>query len=184
MFDTLKEWDRELFIFLNNLGAEPYDFFWIFVTKIESWIFLFILATFLIFKFYRGKQGALVFGMVLLTFGITFLITYLTKEWVGRIRPNNDPAINSLIRVLQQAKGYSFFSGHASSSVSITMFLIFILRKHSRWIYLALLWPVLFITSRIYVGVHYPSDVLIGTIVGLVFAILGYRVCRKWLTNP
>ncbi|NND63833.1 MAG: phosphatase PAP2 family protein [Flavobacteriaceae bacterium] len=183
MFETLKEWDRELFIYLNSLGIEQFDSFWLFVTKIESWIFLFIIFTFLLFKFYGFKKGGVVFLFVLLTFGITFLATHLTKVGVARFRPSNNPLLVDVIRVLQNPTDFSFFSGHASSSFSITLFVVLVLRKYSKWIYLAFVWPLLFVLSRIYVGVHYPSDLLVGALVGSVFAVTGYWLCTKVLRN-
>ena len=58
MLQTLKEWDRELFIWLNSLGIERFDSFWIFVTQIESWIPLFIFFFTIIFMKYGFKKGS------------------------------------------------------------------------------------------------------------------------------
>ena len=181
MLETLKSWDLELLVFLNSLGIEQFDGFWIFVTKIETWIPLFIFLTFLIFHYFKGKQGAIVFGFVLLTFFITLFITDTTKEFVARLRPSSVDAFSELIRILQKPTSYSFFSGHASSSFAITTFVVLALRNHTKWIYLTFLWPILFVLSRIYVGVHYPSDILVGAMVGTVMAILFYTLCKKVL---
>ena len=160
MFELIKKWNQDLFIFLNNLGTEQYDVFWLYITKIETWIRLFIFLTLLIFHYYKIKKGILLFGFVLLTFAITLLITDSTKELVSRLRPNNVKVFSDLIRILQEPETYSFFSGHASSSFAITTFVVLALRKYSKWIYLVYVWPVIFTISRIYVGVHYPSDIL------------------------
>lgn len=181
MLETLKAWDRELFIFLNNLGIEQYDGFWIFVTQIESWIPLFLLLIFLAFYFYGAKKGAIVFLFTLLTFGITFFLTDTTKEFVARLRPNNVEALSALIRTLQKPTTYSFFSGHASSSFAVTTFVVLAFRNFTKWIYLVYLWPLIFVLSRIYVGVHYPSDILVGAFVGTVLAFIGYWACQKTL---
>ncbi len=178
MFEVLKEWDRQLFIFLNNLGVETYDGFWIFVTHIESWIPLFIFLTLLIFYYYKRRKGAIVFGFVLLTFTLTFITTNITKELVARLRPNNVEAIADLIRVLKEPATYSFFSGHASSSFAIITFVVLALRKFNKWIWIAYLWPLLFAMSRIYTGVHYPSDILVGALVGILFAIVFYKILK------
>ncbi|PKA82289.1 undecaprenyl-diphosphatase [Ulvibacter sp. MAR_2010_11] len=175
MLEVLKEWDRELFIFLNSLGIEQYDGFWLFVTQIKSWIPLFAFLVFLIFYYCRGKQGFIVFGFLLLTFSVTLFVTDFTKELVGRLRPNNVEAFAELIRALQKPTTFSFFSGHASSSFSITTFVVLVLRKHTKWIYFVYLWPLIFIMSRIYVGVHYPSDLFVGALVGTTFAVVFYR---------
>jgi undecaprenyl-diphosphatase len=178
MLETLKEWDKALLVFLNNLGIESYDGFWLFVTRIESWTVLFVFFTLLIFYFYKKKKGLVVFGFALLSFGLTFLLTNVTKLWIGRLRPNNEIDFTDLIRVLQEPTSFSFFSGHASSSFAIVTFLVLVIRPFNRWIYLAYIWPLLFAMSRIYVGVHYPSDILIGALVGTVIAIVCYRICK------
>ncbi|MCW8980565.1 MULTISPECIES: phosphatase PAP2 family protein [Altibacter] len=181
MFEALKEWDRKLFIFLNNLGIEQYDGFWLFVTQIESWIPLFLLIVALIFYYYKGRKGAVVFAFVLLTFAITLFITDTTKDFVARLRPNNVDTFSELIRILQKPSTFSFFSGHASSSFSITTFVVLSLRRYNHSIYLMYLWPLIFVLSRIYVGVHYPSDILVGAMVGTIMGYLFYKVSKRVL---
>ncbi|MEL6810921.1 MAG: phosphatase PAP2 family protein [Bacteroidota bacterium] len=181
MLDTLKEWDRTLFVFLNNLGIEPLDSFWIFVTQIESWTALFILFAVIIFNYYKGKKGILVFLFAVAAFAITLLCTELTKEFVARLRPNNELGLANLIRTLQKPTSYSFFSGHASTSMAITTFMVLAIRSFNKWIFLAFLWPLLFMTSRIYVGVHYPSDILVGALVGVIIGGVFHKVSQRAL---
>lgn len=178
MLQTLKDWDRELFVWLNGLGVEQYDTFWVFITKIESWIPLFILFFILIRHYYRWKKGLMVAAFVLTTFLVTLFLTDLTKEFVGRLRPNNAGELADLIRILQTPTSYSFFSGHASSSFAITTFIILSLRQYTKWIYPVILWPLLFVLSRIYVGVHYPSDLFVGAAFGVLMAMLFYKLSR------
>ncbi|MEM7087759.1 MAG: phosphatase PAP2 family protein [Bacteroidota bacterium] len=181
MLETLNEWDKALLVFLNNLGTEPFDGFWLFVTRIESWTALFVFFALLIFYFYKKKKGLLVFGFAVLAFAVTFLLTNLTKVLVGRLRPNNENDLVELLRVLQDPTSFSFFSGHASTSFAIVTFLVCVLRPFNKWIYLAFIWPLLFALSRIYVGVHYPSDILIGATVGTFIAIVCFKICKKLL---
>lgn len=179
MLETLKQWDRELFIFLNNLGTESFDSFWIFVTQIESWSALFVYFIVLLFYFYKGRQALWMLLFALLTFAVTITLTDYTKEFVARLRPNNVISLVDSIRVLQHPSSYSFFSGHAASSFSITTFIVLAIRPFSKWIYLAYVWPLLFIASRMYVGVHYPSDIVTGAIVGSSIALLLFWVLKK-----
>lgn len=183
MLETLKHWDRDLFVYLNGLGIERFDSFWVFITQIENWTPLFILFFILIFYYYKGKKGAIVAFFLLLTFGITIFFTGLVKEYVARLRPNNVEELGKLIRILQKPTNYSFFSGHASSSFSVTTFVALALRKYTKWIYLAYVWPIMFVLSRVYVGVHYPSDLFVGALVGTTFAFIFYWICKKALAK-
>lgn len=183
MLETLKHWDRELFVYLNSLGIERFDSFWLYVTKIDSWTPLFIFFFLLIFYYYKGRKAVIVSIFLIVTFAATFLFTSIVKDYVARLRPNNVEAFAELIRILQKPSNYSFFSGHASSSFSITTFMVLALRKFTKWIYLAYLWPLIFVMSRIYVGVHYPSDIFVGALVGTVFAFVFYYGCKKILRN-
>ncbi len=183
MLETLKHWDRQLFVFLNSSGIEQYDGFWIYVTQIENWTALYILFFILSLYYYKAKKGFTVIFFLLLTFGITIFFTGLVKEYVARLRPNNVEALGELIRILQKPNNYSFFSGHASSSFAVTTFMVLVLRKYTKYIYLSYIWPLIFIMSRIYVGVHYPSDILVGAWVGTAFALFFYYLCEKVLKH-
>lgn len=178
MLETLQQWDKELFLFLNNLGIERYDGFWLFVTRIESWIWLFVLFFILIFKAMKRRRALFASGFVLLTLGLAFSASYFTKLYTARLRPNREESVATLARILQDPNSFSFFSGHASSSFAVTTFMVLLLQQHYRAIYLAYLWPLLFVVSRVYVGVHYPGDVLVGAMAGVAIALIMYRIYR------
>lgn len=176
MFDELLQWDRETFIYLNSLGIEQYDTFWSTVTKIPTWIPLFLLFGLLFFRNYKKKQALSIILTTLVMVFFVVTLTDLTKEVVARLRPNNDTEINTLIRILRSPTGYSFFSGHASSSFSITTIVFLFLRKHIKWAAIFFVWPLLFSMSRIFVGVHFPIDLIVGALVGGFSAWLFYRL--------
>ena len=177
--EQLKEWDSDLFVYLNSLGIEDYDAFWIFVTQIRHWVPLFILFFVLYFLAFRWKRAVLSILSLILAFVTTLGLTNITKSLVARLRPNNVDTLAEVIRVLQTPDNYSFFSGHASSSFVVTTFVVLTLRSKYKWIYVMYIWPLLFIMSRIYVGVHYPGDILVGAFVGTVIAILFYKSYKR-----
>ncbi len=181
MLQTLKEWDRELFIWLNSLGVERFDGFWIFVTQIESWIPLFLFFFAIIFVKYGFKKGLVVILFTIITFAVTITFTNLVKDYIARLRPNNVSTLAEVIRILQKPTNFSFFSGHASSSFAVTTFVVLATRNYTKWIYLAFIWPFIFVLSRIYVGVHYPSDLFVGALVGTLIAFFIYWICKKVL---
>ncbi|MCK0191383.1 phosphatase PAP2 family protein [Arenibacter sp. F20364] len=180
MLDQLLQWDRDTFIYLNSLGIENLDVFWSYVTNFATWIPLFILFLVLIFRSYPKNEAFWVLGTVLLTVAVVAVFTGLVKEWVGRLRPNHTEEINTIIRILKSPDGYSFFSGHSSSSFSITTSIFLFLRHKWKWSWVFYIWPLLFAMSRIYVGVHYPLDLIVGALVGVLFAIFFYRFYHKW----
>ncbi|MEH6513034.1 MAG: phosphatase PAP2 family protein [Maribacter arcticus] len=175
MLDKILQWDRETFVYLNSLGIKQYDMFWSIVTKFPPWIPLFVLIITLFF-IKSSKREALFMILTLLAM-VLFVstLTDLTKNVVARLRPNNDEEINTLIRILKSPSGFSFFSGHASSSFSVITFVVLFLRHHFKWVYLFYIWPILFAISRIYVGVHFPLDIIIGALVGIFSAWMFYK---------
>lgn len=179
MLDQLLQWDKDTFIYLNSLGIENHDVFWSTITNFSTWIPLFILFVVLVFRAYPKKEAFWALGTILLTLVVVAVLTGITKELVARLRPSNTEEINTLIRILKSPTGYSFFSGHASSSFSITTSVFLFLRDKWKWSWLFYIWPLLFALSRIYVGVHYPLDLIVGALVGILFAILFYRLYHK-----
>ena len=181
MIKRLLEWDKEIFVYLNNLGIEQFDTFWTVATEIKSWIPLFILFFVLIIMVFPGKDAIYKSLTVLILLLFVLLLTHLTKEFVERLRPNDNEQIQHLIRILTTPKGFSFFSGHAATSFSMTTLMVLFLRKRIKWIGLLYIWPLIFSFSRIYVGVHYPFDILTGIIVGILLAFLFYRSYNKFI---
>ena len=176
MLDKILQWDRETFVYLNSLGIEQYDMFWSIVTKFPPWIPLFVLIITLFFiKFSKREASFMILTLLAMVLFVSTL-TDLTKNVVARLRPNNDEEINTLIRILKSPSGFSFFSGHASSSFSIITLVVLFLRQHVKWRYLLYIWPILFAMSRIYVGVHFPIDVIIGALVGIFSAWMFYKL--------
>ncbi len=180
MLEALLKWDRETFVYLNSLGLEEYDIFWSTVTSITTWTPLFFIFILLFFLKYPRKDAFIKLTTVLSLVVFVIVITNLTKIGVARLRPNNDVEINTLIRILKSPTDYSFFSGHASSSFSITTLMVLLLWKKVKWSLLFFIWPILFCMSRIYVGVHFPLDIIAGAVIGTLSGILFYRIYRHF----
>lgn len=180
MLEQLLEWDANVLIYLNNLGSDTFDGFWSAITKFNHWTPLFLVIIFLLFRKTPKKEAFL----QLLTFaGMLLLLTlviFLVKESVGRLRPCNDPEINTLIRVVRRSRDYSFFSGHAATSFSIATLAVLFLRKRFKWAYIIYIFPLLFSYSRIYLGVHYLIDIIVGALVGTLFAVVFYKIHLKF----
>jgi len=181
MLKRLLQWDRDTFLYLNSLGIEDYDSFWSVATNITTWIPIYVVFFILLFIKYPKKQASLMATTTVLSLFFVLLIVDQTKDLVSRLRPNNDEEINAVIRILKTPVGFSFFSGHAATSFAITTLIVLFLRKKIKWIWIFYLWPIIFSFSRIYVGVHYPLDIIAGAAFGLVTAFLFYFLYYKFI---
>ncbi len=97
------------------------------------------------------------------------------KYGVQRLRPCYDAELSGLVRLVKTSCGgrFSFFSAHAANTFAIAFFFTFILRSKYRYIgFLLVFWAFLVAYSRIYIGVHFPLDVITGALVGLLFSWL------------
>jgi undecaprenyl-diphosphatase len=168
--------DKELFLFLNGLGSEAYDEFWKIITKQLNWA-PFILAVFYLIQRKIGWKNlgiVILFLAVLIAF--TDQITNLFKYSFERLRPCNDTDVNGIARIVIHRDSFSFFSGHASNSMATTTFIFLLLRKHYKFAFLLFLFPLIFAFSRIYLGLHFPSDILVGYLFGATFGFSFYKL--------
>lgn len=179
MLEKLIQWDKTVLVFLNGLGSEQMDGFWLFITKQLHWTPFFIAILFLVYKKLNNWKNFLyVILCITLLILITDQFTNLVKETFQRLRPCNDPQINGIIRIVKDSETFSFFSGHAANSMASTMFVFLILKRYYQYAFLLFLFPLLFAYSRIYLGLHFPSDIITGYTVG---AILGFCIFRIYL---
>jgi len=175
MLEKILSIDTELFIFLNSLGSERYDALWLLITKQTSWIPLFLFLLYLIFNKLGTKQTLYLMLFVAILLVFTDQIANLFKNGIQRLRPCNNPEINTFIRIVQSRSSFGFFSGHATSSMAVSTFLYLIFRKDFNHFWLLFLWPLIFAYSRIYLGLHYPLDIICGYLCGAIVAFLMFK---------
>ncbi|QCX00753.1 phosphatase PAP2 family protein [Aggregatimonas sangjinii] len=175
MWETLIQYDKELFLFLNNLGSPTWDAFWMFLTHKLSSIPLYILLLYLSFKKFGLKSTLVLLVAVALMIVVTNGLADFFKYGVQRLRPCFDPDLNDAFRLVKAHCGgtYGYFSAHASNTSAVAIFFIILLKSNFRYIGIfLLLWAFLVGYSRIYIGVHFPSDVLSGMAIGVLFGWL------------
>ena len=145
MLENIIDLDKSLFVFLNNLGTEPFDAIWLLITKQFNWTPFFLLLLYILYKKIGQKQLllTLLFVAVMITFSDQ--ITNLVKNNVQRLRPCNDEELTGLIRIVRDSETFSYFSGHAANSMAAMMFVFLILRKHYKYSYLIFLYPLIFL---------------------------------------
>lgn len=179
MLERLIDLDHQLLIGINQQGTVEWDNFWLTITNAWNWIPFFLLILYVVFKYFPRPDAK----RIILYFGLTFLITALitsgTKELVQRLRPLHNDALIPYLRVITTEEGYSFFSGHTSNSFAICTFLYLVFRSVLKWAFWLYTWAIPYSFSRMYLGVHFPTDVMVGLMIGVSVAslvyYLGYR---------
>ena len=183
--ELVLELDRNLLIFLNSLGSEKFDNLWLILTNKFTHIPLYLLLLFLLFRSlrysYQKQKLYKVYSIYMLS--IVFLIfisdqlSNLFKNSIQRLRPCHDDQIQNIIRVVKEDCGglYSFFSAHASNSFVIATILILFMNRKKEY-FLLFLWAAVVAYSRVYLGVHYPSDIIIGSLIGISVSYFFYIV--------
>ena len=167
--EQLLQLDSDLFLYLNSLGTDTWDGFWMFITGKWNAIPLYGVLLVLIYKkigFKPTLYTLIVVGaMIVLTDQITkyFKFTLLLRE-----RPCYE--LESQVRLVKDWCGSrgGYFSAHASNAMALAVFIGIVLKPYFKYIQLVLfLWAFMVGYSRIYIGVHYPGDVITGFIFGV-----------------
>lgn len=180
MIDQLLEFDTSLFLYLNSLGSEFWDPLWLLITHKLTFVPLYCLLLYWMYKQINTKSFLFLLGIIILMILFTDQVTNLFKDGFQRLRPCREPLIEDLVRAVARCGKYGFFSGHSSNSMATAIFTGLMLRqsrKHLIWF--MILWSCIVAYSRIYVGVHYPLDVLCGLFFGMFSGYLFYQLFKK-----
>ncbi|MEF9923649.1 MAG: phosphatase PAP2 family protein [Muribaculaceae bacterium] len=177
MIETLNNLDIAIFSFLNGMNNTYLDYLmWIFSGKF-TWVPM--CCVLIIFMFIKSwKQAILILVMIALviTFADQISSTFI-KPFVERLRPSHNDALNATIHTVNGYRGglYGFVSSHAANSFGVAFLLILIFK---RWYFTVTLlgWAIIVSYSRIYLGVHYPGDILGGTALGLFCGWIVYLI--------
>ena len=178
-FETL---DRQLLEFFNGSNSVFLDSVAITFTSGLTWIPLYVALLYLVIK---NSENMAQFGLIVASVLLCMLLSdgvaeYLVKPYVGRLRPSADPTVKYLIDVVgnyRESTTFSFPSAHAANTAAVAVFFSLLVRNKSLSVML-LLWSVLNCWTRLYLGVHYPGDILVGFLWGILSAVVSYGVYR------
>ena len=181
MIAWLDEIDRTVFLFLNGLNSSFWDPIIYRLTEQLYWFPFFAIVLYLIIKNYRKRSILILLGIAL-TIVLADQFTFrLMKPFFARPRPTHQPELEGLVHFVNNYKGglYGFASSHAANSFGVATFLLLAVKDKIPWIWVMFIWAAIFSYTRIYLGVHYPGDIIVGGLVGAVMGYFAYLLERK-----
>lgn len=188
--DALIELDRQLLLLLNGSASLYLDGLIDTLTNAKTWIPLYVALFYMVVK---NNDSVAKILLIVACAGLCVLLTgtiddTIVKPTVARWRPTHDPVIGSMVDVVNQYRGgkYGFFSAHAANTFSVAVFFCLLVR--SRLLsFMLICWSLLNCWTRVYLGVHFPGDILCGLlwggVVGVLVYLFFYRVSRRLSTG-
>jgi membrane-associated phospholipid phosphatase len=180
-------WDLKLFLKINRDWSNAFfDAILPWLREPYFWapLYMFLLV-FVVYNF--GWRGLVWCALFLITFAFTDQIGGILKSTFGRVRPCRDPNIQELVRLLHHfcPSSGSFTSNHASNHFGLGVFILFTLKDYFKsWAWLFIFWGVAIGYSQVYVGVHYPLDIVGGALLGLVAGTVTSFVYNRFIKQP
>jgi len=164
--NELKVWDKDLFLFLNGMHSPLWDYTMTLFTLTPTWLLFYGLILGIIVKKHEKKSLFIIVAIILLIV-CSDQFAGILKHTIQRLRPSNEPGLAQLVHVFFSKGGqFGFVSAHAANTFAFATFSS-LLFKNSRYSLFIFPWAMIIAYSRIYLGVHYPGDVLGGAILGI-----------------
>ena len=177
--------DSDLLLWLNGAHSAFFDAFMTLFTKKWMWVPMYLALVYVFFKNMTPKNAvACVVAVIVMVALSDQLSSTLIRQAVGRLRPSNlDNPISNLVHIVDDYRGgkYGFPSSHAANSFALAFFLCYLFRRNPLPAFI-MVWAIINCYTRIYLGVHYPGDILCGALVGLFAATLLWFI-YKWHTK-
>jgi len=166
MVETLLSWDTQLFLFLNGLNSPFWDHVMVFASGKLTWLPFYLLLVYFIARKHGWKTLWWLLAIALVVTAADQISSGIFKNTFQRLRPCHNPDLQGFIHLVGRCGGqFGFVSSHAANTFGVAVFLSLLFRN--RWATLGLLFWAAFVSySRIYIGVHYPGDVICGAIIG------------------
>lgn len=179
MLETLLELDRTLFLIINGWNSPFFDEIMFFVSKVWIWAPLYL--TFVLYAIKRWKLEAIwIIVAMIICVVATDQFSNITKDLFQRLRPSHEPLLEGLVHHVNGYVGgkFGFVSGHSSNSFGFAMLSSLIVRNRYYSISV-FMWAAVVAYSRIYLGVHYPFDIMGGMLLGILVAWLLFTIMEN-----
>lgn len=186
MIEWLNKIDKELLITINSCHNGAWDSIMWFASGDKSWLplYAFILVL-LIIKFKKQSWWLIVLNIPLILVSDQ-LASSVLKPWVMRLRPSHEPGLENLLHYVNNYRGgtYGFVSSHAFNVFSLAAYLSLTASPKIKWLpYLLFPWALFVSYSRIYLGVHYPGDVIVPMILGILSGMSFAFIYQRFKPN-
>jgi undecaprenyl-diphosphatase len=183
MLEQLVHIDQEIFLFLNGLHNSFFDFIMYWVSQTVIWIPLWLYFIYMIVKKFEKKSWIIILALFIAVGLSDFLSVHLFKNVFERLRPCHNPQISSMVHIVKDHCGgkYGFVSSHSANMFSIATFMFLLFKNEfPKSIYLVFVWAGIIAYSRVYLGVHYPGDILGGAILGSAVSVIYWWLIKKF----
>lgn len=189
MIEALDLLDTKLFLLINGLHNGFFDVVMVYVSAKFFWLPLYFFLLYLVYRKYGTKSWLVLVFIFLLIFTSDQLSVHAFKNVFQRLRPCHTPDLLFVVHTVEKCGGqFGFVSSHAANSFALVFFISGILKSNYRWLpWLLYSWALLVIYSRVYLGVHFPGDVVGGAILGILvgYVILKlYKLAEKKIFKP
>lgn len=175
MLEELKQFDTRLFLYLNGKHNTFFDPIMYWASHKWFWVPFYLFLVIIIIREFKKKSIYVLLAIVFLITICDQTASNLIKNTVKRLRPSHEPTLQNLIHLSKAGRGgeYGFISSHSANAFGLATFLILLLPSKYNWLKIVLaLWAILVAYSRIYNGVHYPSDVIVAMLLGIIYGFL------------
>lgn len=182
MIDRLIEFDKELLRFLNGYHTPWLDPVMLFLTETLAWLPLYLFLLYLVIKEYKKESWIILLGIALTILLADQITASIMKPYFARLRPSREPTLQGLIHLVQGYTGgqFGFASSHAANTFGTATFFFLVFGNTKRWMIWLFVWAAFMTYTRIYLGVHYPGDVIIGGAVGMICGWIGFK-STQWI---